>query len=39
MICDKEFAIAAGCDEYETKPIDFDRLLAKIEALLEKSKN
>jgi hypothetical protein len=24
----------AGCDEYETKPIDFERVLSKIEALL-----
>jgi two-component system cell cycle response regulator DivK len=28
--------LQAGCDEYETKPIDFDRLRAKIAALLEK---
>jgi two-component system cell cycle response regulator DivK len=27
-------ALAAGCDEYETKPIDFDRLVAKLERLL-----
>ncbi len=35
MVGDREKAIAAGCDEYETKPIDFKRLLAKIQALLE----
>jgi two-component system, cell cycle response regulator DivK len=31
---DREKAIEAGCDDYETKPIDFQRLLAKMEALL-----
>ena len=34
MAGDRERALAAGCDEYETKPIDFARLLAKIRALL-----
>ena len=34
MVGDREKAMAAGCDEYETKPIDFPRLLTKIEALL-----
>jgi CheY-like chemotaxis protein len=27
-------AIDAGCDEFETKPVDFTRLLGKIEQLL-----
>ena len=27
---DKEKAIDAGCDEYDTKPVDFERLLEKI---------
>ena len=27
-------ALDAGCDDYDTKPIEFPRLLAKIEALL-----
>jgi CheY-like chemotaxis protein len=31
---DRERALKAGCDDYDTKPVDLDRLLAKIEALL-----
>ena len=31
---DRERAIEAGCDEYDTKPIDFERLLVKINNLL-----
>ncbi len=34
MAGDRERAMEAGCDEYDTKPIDFPRLLGKIEALL-----
>ncbi len=30
---EREIALAAGCDEYETKPIDFARLLEKIQLL------
>lgn len=32
---DEEKARAAGCDDYDTKPIDLPRLLQKIEARLE----
>lgn len=31
---DKQKALAAGCDEYDTKPIDLPRLLGKIQHLL-----
>ena len=35
MSSDRQKALEAGCDEYETKPVEFLRLLAKIEAMLE----
>ena len=31
---DREKALDAGCDEYDTKPIDFERLLNKINSLI-----
>ena len=34
MANDRDKAFEAGCDDYDTKPIDLPRLLAKIEALL-----
>ena len=37
MAADKERAINAGCSEYETKPIDFPALLAKIYQFLDGS--
>ncbi len=33
---DKQKALQAGCDDYDTKPIDLKRLLGKIQALLER---
>jgi len=33
---DRARAIAAGCDDYDTKPVDFSRLLGKIRSLLAK---
>ena len=34
MAWDREKAFEAGCDDYDTKPVDFQRLLGKIETLL-----
>lgn len=34
MSSDREQALAVGCDDYDTKPIDLPRLLEKIEALI-----
>ena len=34
MASDKEKAMEAGCDDYDSKPVDLKRLLGKIEALL-----
>ncbi len=34
MAGDKEKALAAGCDDYDTKPVDLPRLLEKMAALL-----
>ena len=34
MASDRQKALDAGCDEYDTKPVDFARLTGKIEAML-----
>ncbi|CAN7681312.1 response regulator [Phyllobacterium sp. LjRoot231] len=36
MAGDREAALAAGCDDFDTKPVEFTRLLGKIKALLPK---
>ena len=38
MSGDREKAMEAGCDDYDTKPIELPRLLAKMEALLREKK-
>ena len=38
MAGEEEKALAAGCNAYETKPVDLTRLLLKMEALLENNK-
>ena len=37
MTTDRERALEAGCDDYDTKPLDFQRLLGKIQKLLDQS--
>jgi CheY-like chemotaxis protein len=39
MMGDREKALATGCDDCDTKPVEFDRLLAKITRALAKSKS
>lgn len=34
MVQDKEKALAAGCDDFDTKPVELPRLLEKINSLL-----
>ena len=34
MASDERKALEAGCDDYDTKPVNFKRLLAKVEKLL-----
>lgn len=34
MTSDRDKALAAGCDEYDTKPVEMERLLGKMQQLL-----
>jgi two-component system, cell cycle response regulator DivK len=34
MASDRDKALAAGCDDFDTKPIDFERLITKMRRLL-----
>jgi two-component system cell cycle response regulator DivK len=36
MTGDRDKALEAGCDDYDSKPVDFERLLGKMQALLGK---
>jgi two-component system cell cycle response regulator DivK len=38
MSGDREKAREAGCDDFDTKPVEYARLIAKIEGLLQKRK-
>jgi CheY-like chemotaxis protein len=39
MSGDRERALEAGCDDYDTKPVELDRLVEKIERLLGERRN
>jgi CheY-like chemotaxis protein len=37
LTSDRDAALAAGCDDFDTKPVEFTRLLTKIDNLLAKA--
>jgi CheY-like chemotaxis protein len=37
MSGDREKALAAGCDDFDTKPVDWPRLLGKIQSFVERA--
>ncbi len=37
LSADRDKALAAGCDDYDTKPVELERLLSKMTALLERA--
>ena len=39
MAGDREKALAAGCDDYDTKPVELPRLLGKIKQLVERGRS
>jgi two-component system cell cycle response regulator DivK len=39
LLTDRDKAMKAGCNDYDTKPVDFTRLTEKIETLLVKEKS
>jgi two-component system, cell cycle response regulator DivK len=39
LLTDRDKALRAGCNDYDTKPVDFTRLTEKIEILLVKEKS
>ena len=39
MAGDRDKALAAGCDDFDTKPVEFSRLLGKIERALAKTRS
>jgi len=39
LLTDRDKAMKAGCNDYDTKPVDFTRLTEKIESLLVKEKS
>jgi CheY-like chemotaxis protein len=38
MVSDRQKALEAGCDDYDTKPVDLPRLLGKMQAVLDRKR-